>query len=178
MPGNWQPIKPQGRTIHTFKQGSPIPQDKHQEVGEVLDKLLQERQELTPYALLDEARGEESTLHSYFDWDDEEAAEKWRVQTARQIINHWEIKVVNISTEEESSIRGAVSVKVSKPEKDNGSEPEVKRVYVRTVDAFKEQDLREQVIDNARRELTQWRERYKMYQEFDPVFVAIDKVIE
>lgn len=36
------------------------------------------------------ARDESSVLHDQFDWDDEEAAEKWRLMQARRILRvHW-----------------------------------------------------------------------------------------
>lgn len=41
---------------------------------------------LDPRAVVDDARRPESPLHPLFDWDDSEAAEKWRLHQARHHI--------------------------------------------------------------------------------------------
>ena len=41
---------------------------------------------ITPRALVEAARGEESALHDYFEWDDSEAAEKYREMQARALL--------------------------------------------------------------------------------------------
>jgi hypothetical protein len=42
--------------------------------------------ELTPKAVVESARGDDSPLHGHFDWDDAVAGEKWRIEQARDII--------------------------------------------------------------------------------------------
>jgi len=42
--------------------------------------------DMTPETVLDAARDENSALHGWFDWSDDAAAEKWRLQQARQLI--------------------------------------------------------------------------------------------
>ena len=42
---------------------------------------------LQPAIVVQEARPSNSPLHSHFEWDDSQAAEKFRIQQARQLIN-------------------------------------------------------------------------------------------
>jgi len=41
---------------------------------------------LTPSAVVDEARPEDSPLHAAFEWDDSIAAEKYRLEQARRLL--------------------------------------------------------------------------------------------
>jgi hypothetical protein len=50
---------------------------------------------LTPELIVDTAREKESTLHPLFDWDNSIAAEKWRLQQARTVLNNIEITVIS-----------------------------------------------------------------------------------
>ena len=42
---------------------------------------------VTPESVLEKAKDKKSELHKCFDWDDKSAANKYRLQQARQIIN-------------------------------------------------------------------------------------------
>jgi hypothetical protein len=54
-------------------------------VRDALAKLAQ-RGMLSPHAVLDAASDPRHPLHSAFDWDDSEAAAKWRLEQARTLI--------------------------------------------------------------------------------------------
>ena len=57
-------------------------------IGERIDTLMDKHGgELTPSQLLEDARKVRSPIHKFFDWDDSEAAEKWRTHQARQLIS-------------------------------------------------------------------------------------------
>jgi len=49
---------------------------------------------LTAEHILKAAEPEDSILHPLFEWDDDKAAEKYRLQQARSIINNIEVKIV------------------------------------------------------------------------------------
>lgn len=51
-----------------------------------LQKLYDENRRLTPVLVLTEARDPDSPLHTLFEWNDSEAAERWRLQQARELI--------------------------------------------------------------------------------------------
>lgn len=57
-------------------------------VIERIQQLESEQGELTAHQVLDDARSPDSPLHRYFDWDDSEAAEKWRLSQARTLIRN------------------------------------------------------------------------------------------
>ena len=57
-----------------------------QEVIDEIRELENEEGRLTAETVVERARSENSTLHGYFDWDDKEAADKWRLEQAGQLI--------------------------------------------------------------------------------------------
>lgn len=121
--------------------------------------------ELTPKDILADARHDNSPLNSFFEWDNSEAAEQYRLNQARGLI------------------RAVVAIYVS-PNK-----PEVRRRayihvpdsssphYRETTDALAHNDTRQLVLARAMNELKQWRTRYKDLEEFAE-FVKIIDVID
>lgn len=55
-------------------------------VREELQAILDENGDLTPALVVDAARDEDHPLHDRFDWDDSDAAEKWRINQAAHLI--------------------------------------------------------------------------------------------
>lgn len=81
---------------------------------------------LTPQAVVDEARNPEHPLHACFDWDDETAAEAWRLEQARTLIRSVRVEI----TTEERTISTVYYVR--DPEKGAGEQgyvelPKLKR---------------------------------------------------
>ncbi len=58
-----------------------------QRIGEELE-LIKSREVLNPENVVKRAKDKKSILNKYFEWDNTEAAEKWRLQQARDIVNH------------------------------------------------------------------------------------------
>jgi hypothetical protein len=56
--------------------------------------LENERGQLTPNVLVDDAASAESPLHAMFEWDDAKAAAKHRLDQARAIIHSVKVKIV------------------------------------------------------------------------------------
>lgn len=52
----------------------------------VLDQIRQDHGRLTPAIVLEVAADPEHLLHSRFTWDDDEAADRWRLSQARDLI--------------------------------------------------------------------------------------------
>lgn len=65
-----------------------------QEVVVELDKIYKDNQKITPALLVEEARNENSVLHSFFEWDDSVAAESYRRSQAAHLLRNIEVKVV------------------------------------------------------------------------------------
>ncbi len=51
-----------------------------------LEQIRKREGDLTPTAIVDDARPEAATLHPLFTWDDAEAGERWRLFEARNLV--------------------------------------------------------------------------------------------
>lgn len=120
---------------------------------------------LTPTDVLEEAKSRNSPLHKAFEWDDTEAAHKYRVQQAQYLIRSIEVVVVpQKGKATATNVRAFVSVK---RERD--------RSYTSIAHAMSDAELREQVVAQAGKELQEWRHRYEKLSEFSKIFAAIDR---
>lgn len=133
-----------------------------QQAGEAIDLLTRKANgALTPAAVVNAARNEESVLHSAFEWDDAVAAEAHREDQARYLIGSLVVTVRPANTPRE--VRAFVNVVC-----DN------EQGYVPLHTAMSDVDLRAQVVRRAWSELQAWRERYAGYSELASVHAAID----
>jgi len=69
------------------RTGAPFSVDDAQKIGEELEEIKSKKL-LNPSNIVERAKNPKSILHQYFEWDNNEAAEKWRLQQARNITNH------------------------------------------------------------------------------------------
>jgi len=60
----------------------------------ILQQLADPHGNLDPATVVDAATPATSPLHDYFTWDDGEAADKWRIDEARQLIRRVRITVI------------------------------------------------------------------------------------
>lgn len=140
-----------------WKSGCRISAD----AQKVADEILAIGSSATTAQILDKARDEQTELHKCFDWDDAEAAEKWRLQQARHIVCNLVIK------EKSDTPRPKVRV-FFKTDADSGYKP--------TVMIMQDTDEYRKLLDRALAELNSFRAKYKTLVELDGVFDAIDKV--
>lgn len=134
-------------------------------VGRHIDFLRQQQKgELEPVNVVDDARNPNSPLHSFFEWDDGAAAELHRLHQARGLIR----SVVAIYvTEEEPARRTKAFVHV----------PEQGSPHYRSADhAMSQRDTRALVLGRAWKELQDWKRRYKDLAEFAAIIPIIDEV--
>jgi tRNA A37 N6-isopentenylltransferase MiaA len=82
------------RQNHGIEIGNLTPQV----VGDTLADIENRHGVIDPHTLVDESRPEDAPLHPVFEWRDEIAAEKWRVEQARRVV-----RSVEIITEERNS---------------------------------------------------------------------------
>lgn len=140
-----------------WKSGCRISAD----AQKVADEILAIGNSATTAQILDKARDEQTELHKCFDWDDAEAAEKWRLQQARHIVCNLVIK------EKSETPRPEVRV-FFKTDADSGYKP--------TVLIMQDKDEYRKLLARALAELNSFRSKYKTLVELDGVFDAIDKV--
>lgn len=130
-------------------------------------ELLREKLkgELTPEDILEDARNDNSPLHSFFEWDDSAAAEQYRLQQARGLIR----SVVAIYVRpDRPAVRQRAYVNIKAP-----GEPQH---YRESSHAMSVKSTRDIVLKTAWREFQSWRNRYKDLQEFSELFEAADEV--
>lgn len=145
---------------YQWKRGSFVTGDA-QAAGEVCS-MLERRGELTPQSLVEESRPDDAPLHSMFEWDDAQAAEMYRQQQARQIINSIEVVAIGDS----KPVKAFVSLRVGGME----------RRYESTEVALSRPDSREQVLKEALSELKAFERKYGRLTELADVIAAIREV--
>ena len=157
------------KKIYKASLGAQFNPKKVQDYGEELEKIAKENNgRLEPKMVIENARDKNSVLHTCFNWDDSIAAESWRKQQARGLINHIEI-VIQYKNEEKTT-KAFVNLVVQ-----NGEEEE-KSKYIPIEIVAKDEELRKQLIEEALNEIISWKKRYKEYQELALIFGAIKEV--
>ena len=139
-------------------------------VGEHLELLRQQcKGELTPEDVLSDAKHDNSPLHSFFEWNDGEAAHQHRLSQARGLIRS--VVAIYVSDENDKEPRPAVRAKayVHIPEP---SAPH----YREAGHAMSQKKTRQLVLQRAWRELQAWKQRYSDLKEFSDLFEVIDEV--
>jgi hypothetical protein len=79
-----------------------------QEAGEELERIKQRDGTIVPAAVVDEARPEDAVLHPVFNWNDPDAAEKYREIQARQLIKR--VRVICPEPTQEPVVRATVAM--------------------------------------------------------------------
>lgn len=135
-------------------------------VGRHLETLRERlKGELTPEDVLEDASNPNSPLHSFFEWDDTEAARQHRLKQARGLIR----AVVAIYVRDDApavKMRAYVHIADEEPH------------YREMSHAMSVKATREQVLKRALKELTDWKKRYADLKEFSRLFAEIEAVTQ
>ena len=118
---------------------------------------------LNPRTVVDFARDENTHLHSYFDWDDAEAGEKYRLIQARQIIR----VVVSVEPSIQKEVRVFVSLTPDRHAEGG---------YRSMSNVIADSELRRILLRDAIRELITFQNKYRTLNELAGVFDAIRKL--
>jgi len=113
---------------------------------------------LHPAALVKAASKPTSPLHSWFEWDDDAAAEAYRLEQARHLIR---VCVATISDDTEP-IRAFVHLLSDE------------RGYRDTGAVLENTDLRAELLEQALREAERYRAKYQHLEELAAIFAAIE----
>ena len=135
-------------------------------VGKELQKISKAKGAITPENMVDEARPEKSPLHSFFTWDDSEAAELFRQQEARRVIRSVRIIRVDMPAAEQSVVRAFLNVVASDTETEFEGQ-----AYIPMARVQKSPVYEQQVLTRAKDELRAWTERYQDYKQYFGVLV-------
>ena len=109
--------------------------------------------------LLDRARNENTELHKCFEWDNNKAAEKYRLQQARQVLNS--LVFIPVETSEQ-------------PVRVFSYTTETK--YKPTIQMVRNMDEYTLLLAQAKRELDAFKIKYKTLKELKGVFDAIEEL--
>lgn len=152
--------------IYAWKYSWAVPA---QVAGEYLSELEKSKGKLTPELVLNESRDENAVLHSCFEWDDEKAAEGYRLYQAGKILRDITVVIERENTSPQN-IRAFVNVS------DNSKRETGKFISLNV--AMNNSDYKAQVLKNALYELQIFKNKYSAYTELGKVFAAIDNFAE
>lgn len=150
--------------------------------------LLKDRNDglLDPAKVVDYARNPDTALHSRFEWNDSKAAEDYRLWQARQIIRLELVVirqdssmgparvVVNLNEREEQDVTVRAFVSLGQDRFSEESEP---KGYRSIHDVLADEELRELLLQEARRDMKVFQKKYKTLNELAKVFSAMEEVL-
>lgn len=142
--------------------GYPINDEDAKIIGSFIDENFPDGK-VDAEDLVDLSKDPKAITHRYFDWDNKSAAHRWRIHQAQRYI-----KAIVVSVEgEDTPAFHHVYLK-----------DEDKTSYVRVDECLKNDDLWQQVIQEALRQAESWSARYQRYEELSDIVVAIQKTKE
>ena len=139
-------------------------------ITEELEEIAKDnRGKVRPIDVVEYARDPETTLHGQFTWDDSDAAQRYRLWQARQVLSVY-VKM-DARGSKDANIRVFVSLPKDRTE-GNG--------YRSLATVMKSKAYRAQLLEMALSELQVFRhnQRYKLLTELLPIWTAIDKIIK
>lgn len=139
--------------------GFNFTEEQAQEVGEFLEATFPSG-EFTPADVVRVAKPKKSPIHKHFEWDNDKAAQKFRLSQARCLIIS-----ISVEVQDDKSIKAYHNVVVND-----------RKVYTSVDNAVESVDIWDQVIERAHKSLLHWKTQYKDFKEFESVYRAIDKV--
>ena len=137
-------------------------------IGEELEKIRQENNGvLKPIHVVEAAEDRNHLLHPIFDWNDESAAKKHRLQQARTLINSIEVIIIG-----GPPTQGFVSVTIV----DSKTPEQVQKGYVDFKTSERPEHKRS-VMQAALTTLKGWLDRNKNYDYFEEECKSMEKII-
>jgi hypothetical protein len=164
---------------YTWVDGFTSPIDPNV-AGKEFARIAKRDQELVPFALVEESRDPSSPLHAVFEWNDREAATRYREGQAEQLIQSIQVVYVRNDTEDElPPMRAYVNVINDAPEFAM-YEPVVPDLnstkgYV-NVRLLHADDFHVHHVQSALKSLLAWRKRYHDVESLRPIFEVVDMI--
>lgn len=140
-------------------RGSILNDEDAEVYGAHLVQLKADNGGITPEDVVEDARNPKSPTHDWFEWDNTEAAEKYRKSQASYLLRSINVVGTVNNVERETKLFYNVVMK--------------ERVYVTVEEVLTQEDLRVQVIEEARRALGAWERKYGNLEELFEVAGAI-----
>lgn len=148
-------------SAYQWKSGSRIKGDA-QKAGELFEKLSQTEQGLTARTLLDANKPKNAPLHNDYEWNDEIAAEEWRLHQSRHFLNS--LTITMITEKNEQTLVRAVFITTEKSK------------YEPITAIIQDKSKYSELLETAKQELYAFQRKYANLKELKPVFNAIKEV--
>lgn len=131
-------------------------------VGKVLRRLEKASSGITTEAILAEARVADSPIHRWFEWDDTIAAEEYRKNQARVMVQ--QIIIVYESESDTAPVECRAFLNVTE---DN------RQQYMSTAKVLSDDELKRQVIDAVLVQIDHCKKKLQSFDEFAKVLEAL-----
>lgn len=155
---------------YRFVNGSRLPQEKAQAVGEHIEDLRAAAGgKLAAADVVADAKLPHSPLHSLFPWNDTEAAQLHRLNVARHLLRS--IEVIWEDLGHEKMVAAPMFVNIASPAEDGATSEHAS--YMSLKNALKDPVLRKQVLERALAEADAWATRYERFKELSGIVKAI-----
>ena len=128
--------------------------------------------EKTPANIVKKAKSQKSAMHKCFTWEEGKAAEQWRLQEARQMVNHL-VVAYDIVTEKKGPARVIINAYSSVPVQKG-------RQFVRTSDGLDNEVLKKMIVTQVQSLLSQAKNKMAAHNIFFTAkhFEEVDTLIE
>jgi hypothetical protein len=133
-------------------------------IQSTLQDLYERTGDLVPQQIVEEARPQNAPLHSHFNWDDGDAARRYRLGQAVRLI-----KLVRVKRVGDRSVPPKAVPEYFKVTKEEG------RKYAHVSEVMSDVDLRRGVVQAAWQRLIAWRRQYSNISELSAIHDAIDQ---
>lgn len=134
-------------------------------IGE-LKRIEAENGILQAEKVVEAARPKKSILHNYFTWDNNEAAERWRIYQARNLIRI--VVQVIPGSDEKKTVNVFASLTSDRTEEGGG--------YRSIVNILSDAGMKRQLLQDALEDMKRFEERYESLKELAEIFAAFKKV--
>lgn len=148
-----------------IKQACGIPSIDPDVVGKVFEQLESTDDGLTCKSLVDASRDEGAPLHSYFEWDDAIAGEKYREVQAGRIIRAVMWRSDDNEESKEPQVRGWLPVTQGE-----------KRSYVNVQLVASTPEYLDQILSDAYRDAAAFKRKYSALKEVAVIISAIQSL--
>jgi len=152
---------------YVLREGAHLQKEDAQEIGEAIERLLKERDgQLRPEDVVEDSKNPLSIFNKYIHWDDESAANKWRIHQARNIINS--IRIVIEDIDSKPLVNAFVNITVL----------EQGKRYIAVKTAMNNKEYYKQLLDEARYEIEMWYKKYNLYPSLKKIMGDIEGPLE
>jgi len=128
---------------------------------------------LNPAHVVETARDPSHILHNEFSWDDEDAADKYRIAQASALIRRVKFTVIRQSTETKE-VRMVTTRAFQSRKSARGADGG----YEGVAEIMSDTDKREELLAQVLRELNAYRKRYAELAALSDVWAAIDEAFD